>query len=60
MLLLEVDHHATEVLTNEVFEERVDSVAVGLAILLQQLISEVCTSFESQTLREAESVVTVE
>jgi hypothetical protein len=60
VLLLEVDHHATEVLTDEVFEEGVDSVAFRLAMLLEQLVGEVCTSFEGKTLRETESIITVQ
>jgi hypothetical protein len=59
MLLLEVDHHATEVLPNEVFEKRVDGVAVLLAIESEKLIGEVCASLKGETLRETEGVIAV-
>lgn len=59
MDLLKVDHHATEVLTDELLEELVDRVALSLAILLQQLVGEVSASLKGKTLREAESVVAI-
>ena len=60
MLLLETHHHATEILTNEVFKERVGGVASIDIVLLEEFIGEVGASFEGQTLREAKGVVAVE
>ena len=60
VLLLEIGDHASEVLANEIFEELVDSVTLRLAILLEELVGEVCASFERKTLGETEGVVTVE
>ena len=60
VLLLEIGDHASEVLAYELLEELVDSVAFFLVVLLEKLVGEVCTSFEGETLGEAESVVTVE
>jgi hypothetical protein len=58
--LLEVDHHATEVLANKLLEELVDGVALALAMLLEKLVGEVGASLEGKTFGEAESVITVE
>jgi hypothetical protein len=60
MLLLETDEHATEVVANKVFEELVDSVSLGLAPLLKDLVGQVGASLEGKTLRQAEGVVAVE
>ena len=60
MLLLEADEHVAEVVTDEVLEERVDSVGSVDVVLLHHLIGEIGTCFERETLRLAESVVTVE
>ena len=60
MLLLKTGHHASEVLANEVFEEGVGGIALRLVVLLEDLIGEVGTCFESKTLREAKGVVAVE
>ena len=60
MLLLEADEHVAEVVADEVFEERVDSVGSVDVVLLHHLIGEIGTCFERETLRLAESVVTVE
>jgi hypothetical protein len=59
MFFLKIDHHAAEVLTNKVFQQRVDGVAFWLAIKLEELIGEVCTGFKGETLRETEGVIAV-
>jgi hypothetical protein len=57
--LLEVDHHATEILTNEFLEKLVHGVAFWLAILLQELVGEISASLEGKTLGQAESIIAV-
>lgn len=60
VLLLEADEHVAEIVADEVLEQRVGGVASIDAVLLQNLIGEVGTSFEGETLRLAEGVVAVE
>ena len=60
VLLLESDHHATEVLTDKVLQEGVDGVAFWDVILGEELVGEIGTSFKGETLRQDESVVAVE
>jgi len=50
VLLLETDHHATEVLADEGFQEVIDSVALLDVVLLEDLIGEISACFESETL----------
>ena len=60
VLLLEADEHVAEVVANEIFEQRVGGVAGIDAVFLHDLIGEVRTSLEGQTLRLAQRVVAVE
>jgi hypothetical protein len=60
VLLLEPDEHVAEVVAHEVFEQRVGIVGGIDVVLLHHLIGEIGTCFEGETLRLAESVVTVE
>ena len=60
VLLLEAEEHVAEVVAHEVLEKGVDIVDGVDVVLLHHLIGEVGTSFEGETLRLAESVVTVE
>ena len=50
MLLLETDHHTTEVLANEGFEEIIDGVAFLDVVHLEEFIGEIGAGFESETL----------
>lgn len=50
VLLLEGDHHATEVLANKVLDELLAGVTVGEVIGLQNLIGQVGTGLEGQLL----------
>lgn len=50
VLLLETDHHATEVLANEGFEEVIDGVAFGDFVHLEEFIREIGAGFEGETL----------
>jgi hypothetical protein len=59
VLLLEANHHPTEVLTDEVLKKGLDAVAFLDVILVEKLVGEVGTCFEGEALREAEGVVTV-
>lgn len=60
VLLLQADQHATEVLTDKVFEEAVDGVAFWKTVLFKDFVGEIGTCFEGKTLREDEGVVAVE
>ena len=60
VLLLESNEHVTEVVSHEVVEEGVDIVGCIDVVLLEHLVCEFSTCFESETLRLAEGVVTVE
>lgn len=59
VLLLQADHHATEVLTDEVLKESFDGVALRDFVHLKEFIGEIGAGFKGQTLGEAESVVAV-
>ena len=59
VLLLETNHHATEVLPNEGFEQVIHSVTLLDVVHLKKFIGEICASLEGETLRQAEGVVTV-
>ena len=59
VLLLESDEHVTEVVPDEVLEERIDIVLSINVVLLHHLIGEIGTCFERETLGLAEGVVTV-
>lgn len=60
VLLGERDHHATEVLADEVLQQGGAGVAVGDALLLEDLIGEFGAGLESELLGEDEGVVAVE
>ena len=60
VLLLKANEHVAEVVAYEVFEQRVGVVGGIDVVLLHHLIGEIGTCFERETLRLAESVVTVE
>ena len=60
MLLLQTNHHAAEVLADEVLEEAMRRVACLDAMLLEELVGQVAAGFECKFLREAKSVVAVE
>ena len=59
VLLLQTNQHATEVLTDEVFEEAVDRVAIWETVLLKDFVGEIGTCFESKTLGQDKGVVAV-
>jgi hypothetical protein len=60
VLLLQANHHAAEVLADEVLEEAMGRVACLDAMLLEELVGQVAARFECEFLREAKSVVAVE
>ena len=60
VLLLQADAHATEVLANEVVEERLGGVPGVDVVLLHDLVGQVGASLEGEVLTEAEGVVAVE
>ena len=60
VLLLEGHHHPTEVLTDEVDNELVASVAVSDVVLSKDLIGEIRACFERKLFGEDQGVVTVE
>ncbi len=60
MLLLKANEHATEVVADEILKKLRNSVALGLAPFLEDLVSQVGAGLKSQTLRQAEGVVAVE
>lgn len=60
VLLLQANEHVAEVVADEVFEEGVDIVSGIDIVLFHDLIGEIGTGLEGQTLRLAEGVVTVE
>jgi hypothetical protein len=60
VLLLQTNHHAAEVLADEVLEEAMSRVAFLDAMLLEELVGQVAAGFECEFLREAKSVVAVE
>jgi hypothetical protein len=60
VLLLQADHHPTKGLPNKVDNELRAGVAIGDALILEEVISEPSTSFKGEVLAEGESVVTVE
>ena len=60
MFLLQAGEHAAEVLPDEVFEERLGSVAFGKAMFLEELVGEICACFEGEVLGLNERIVAVE
>ena len=60
VLLLQTEDHVAEVVAYEVLEEAINGVGLVDVVLLHDLVGEVGACFESETLRLAESVVTVE
>ena len=60
MLLFQALEHASEVVADEVFKERLGGVSFLHAFLLQEFVGEVGTCLEGEVLRLAKGVVTVE
>lgn len=60
VLALQRDHHAAEVLADEILDELLASVAVGNVALGEDLVGNVGAGLESQLLGHDEGVVTIE
>lgn len=60
VLGLKRDHHAAEVLSNEVLDELLARVAIRDLTLGKDFICDVCTRLERQLLREDEGVIAVQ
>jgi hypothetical protein len=60
VLLLETNHHATEILADEGLEKLVYSVSVVDVVLFEDLIGEIGAGLEGELLGENEGVVAIE
>jgi hypothetical protein len=60
MLLLQTDHHATEVLTDKCLKKLMNGVALLDLVVLKDFICEVCACFKSEPLGQNEGVVAIE